>query len=441
MKEIPQVSNTLLSSWLRSTVLCSLVFLTALSCTAQDSLYLNLSKVIEMTKSDNLSVKKQLLQSALAEGAYQHSKEWWLPDLFVGTSIHHMHGSGLNTDGRIFVDVDRQSRWYGAGLNLDWDIGKGIYESKSKKLALQQTAVQSQLAQNETILEAVLAYYQVLMASTKKAIYAELINRKEDLSQQLDAQVKVGLRLESELLMARSNSSRLKLKLIQTDNEYQLASNKLLHYLNLKEEFWVQVDPNDLNLVELVNLNDLINADISQHPLMEVIKLQGASLALESKAIKNSLLIPDLDLYYDHGPFGRTYNDNQMTRNLQASIGWNLPLGQLIYGGERKMVNARAQINNIEQAEQSSQLQTKFAAYSRQLLNAENMLTIAQEGSKYAQKAFEQAVLRQEKGIGNAYEILLSQEEFIKARLMYYESLIQYNIKQFQLYEILGNQL
>lgn len=408
---------------------------------AQDSLYLTLDRVIASVKNENLNLKKNILQAELATAEWQEAKQWWLPEVFIGTTFHHLDGSGLNTDGRIFMDVDRQSRWYGGEVNFNWDIGKGLFDTEAKKLVAESAQLFGNVTKNEVAIEGVNAYYQLLIAATKKDIFEDLIIGKEDLIQQLKVQVDVGLRLESELLLAQSNKQRLQLQLLETKQNFQQAMANMLVVLNIKDRAALNFQMTDLQLIDLVNLEELTDNSSKEHPLIIANKRKLAAVQKTADAVKKGMLIPNAGLRYHLGPFGETYSNNEFTRGFTGYIGWNIPLGELVFGGNSKVANAQQKIQALEIEQQVLAIAQEAQQYKLQLLQAKEVLALSEKGGTYAQKALEQAFIRQEAGIGNAYEILQAQEEYIQAKLLYLNAVATYNVLQHRLWVALGNDL
>lgn len=414
-----------------------LIFVISLS--AQETIYLSLDDVIDRTKKENLSIKKGNLNIDLANAELQKAKEWWLPNVFVGTNFHHLNGRALNSDGRFFADVDRQSRWYGGEVNLDLNIGKSIYNSKAKKLQVQQAIQQNEINSNSIILNTISAYYELLRISAERKLYEELKTNKESLVQQLGAQVNIGLRLESDLLLAKSKTSRLNVTLMQLNHQYQDALTNMALALNLKDRSKIYVNLDDLKKMDLINPEDESKPQISNHPVYKSIQLKVEAENNIAKGIARSLLIPQVGARYSYGPFGFDYSDNQLTRGLQGYLGWNIPIGQLVYGGDSKVSKTKSLINQLDLEIQKETLSQRIVEYQAQFREASEMIGLTEDGKAFARQALDQSNLRLEEGLGKLYEVLLAEEEYKEAQLQFIDAVINYNLVQYKLWEALGN--
>lgn len=418
-----------------------LLFIVSSSLQAQEQVYLSLDELISRTKGENVLIKKGQLNVELANAEVQKAKEWWLPNVFLGTNIHHLNGSALNSDGAIFPDVDRQTRWYGGEINLDLNIGKGIYDTKVKKLQAERVKLQNEVSSNAIVLNSIMSYYDLLKISAEKKIYEELISSKENLIGQLEVQVTSGLKLESELLLAKSISTRFKVQLLELNQRHQESITDLSLAANISDRSKVYVDFKDLQKIELMNVDEVGQTSFDNHPLYKMFLVQSEAEKKIDKGISSSLIIPRAGLRYSYGPFGLDYTDNQLTRGLQGYLGWNLPLGQLFFGGDSKISKSKSKINQLELEFQEETLSQKVVEYKNQLKDALAMIALTEEGKKYSNESLNQSNQRLGIGLGNLYEVLLAEEEFMQSQIQYLDALINHNIIQYKLWDALGNKI
>ena len=407
---------------------------------AQEGIYLTAEKVIALAKTDNIDIKKEILKVQMADAQFSKTKEWWLPDLFVGTQLHQLDGSGLNTDGRIFTDVDRQSRWYGGEARVDWNFGKGIYDAKIAKLNTKSALLESEVSKNQVTLEILETYYDLLSITAKKALYEDMITSKTNLVDQLKIQVDAGLRLSSELLIAKSNKSRLMLEQMNLEQEYQSAMTNMLIALNITGSQNLYVDIADLKKVDLDVSTDSDNG-VENHPLIAASELQNKAAAQQSKQVWSTIMIPNVGVSYNVGSFGEDYNSTRSTDAWNGYIGWMLPLGQLVYGGDSKIANQSRAISELELEQSKTRITAQITAYQNKLATYERMISLAEEGGQFAKEALEQSKTRQEAGLGTIYEILLAEEEYMSAQMLYLDAVVDYNMTGYGLRDALGQKL
>ena len=148
-------------------------------CFAQkDTVYLNAGKVLELANAESFVIRKINHQNYLAEVEWAKSKEWWAPDVFIGTRLHQLNGSGLNTEGQIFTDIDRQSRWAGGELQANWNLAGGAFNAQSKKYLSESKRYNNQHEKNKLIIDMVNQYYMLVLHRGKELFLNNLIKEK-----------------------------------------------------------------------------------------------------------------------------------------------------------------------------------------------------------------------------------------------------------------------
>jgi len=91
---------------------------------------IDLESVLRLCGADNLTIEEYRNKSELAQAEFVKTKEWWLPVLYGGATTYNLSGSAINTDGRIFTDVNRNN------LNLEGNISLRSSESDMVPLSI-----------------------------------------------------------------------------------------------------------------------------------------------------------------------------------------------------------------------------------------------------------------------------------------------------------------
>ena len=250
----------------------------AASTLAQQTIELNLQKVLELGKANNLTIKLYQEQQNLAKADLVKAREWWLPDLNVGARTHYLSGSAMNGNGAFFTDVNRNNLWLGLGLDASWDIGNEVFKAKSAKLLSEASQYRTAQAQNETLLASIEAYFDLLLSEVQTTTYQQLILQSDTIINQLNAQVEGGLRYESELLLAKSARGQLQVKLLGAQIERTEFASQLM-----EEDLMM----NDLNLSQFGSSSqEFITPDINN-----ISKPQPGKDVEDCKLDKSNLVI------------------------------------------------------------------------------------------------------------------------------------------------------
>ncbi len=408
-------------------IVSALFLLTAaISANGQDLHPLSMETVLQLAGANNLTVKEYQLkyQQALAEQS--KAKEWWLPEVFVGVSTHYLNGAAMNGNGIFFTEVNRDNLWAGLGLNMEIDFNKGMYQPLAAKQKAQAAQYFSIAEKNKAILKAVQTCFDLQTEQLKYAFLQTLVNQSDTLSQQIEVQVKAGLRYQSEYLLAKSNQKHLQISLLQSKMEWQKQSAALANLLNLENN--IQLVSADTSLLPL-SFEMQADNTISIEKRNEYLGLNSELQSVQTlrKATNEGLLLPKLRLGTDNGAFGAYSKPFYNTYQINASLFWTLPLGRLTYKGDLKQwdVKVMQKQNEIEQFK--NQFQQEIATAKAQLQIATEQITVAKEALQLAGEALNQSVQRQKLGTVKPFEVFQAQQFYLQAQMDYLKAVGENN--------------
>ncbi len=421
-----------------------IVFLFASSTQVQSQenlLAIDLATALEFAGANNLTIQEYKAMQTLATADHTKAKEWWLPDLYAGTSIHQLSGTAMNSDGHFFTDVDRQSFWAGLGLNATWNFGDGIYKADAANLNAQAMVYYTQAEQNRALLEVINAYYDFLAAQLYHKAYAQLAEETKILTDQLAVQVEAGLIFESDLYLSQSNFNHLRVEMLNAKIKSATATAKLAEQLNL--------DPT----VELVGVDSILaplNLNIAVVPLDTTYKIRPdlmgmelslASLSSEKRTATTGLLIPELRVGAYASYFGDVFSPVDPTTSVNASLLWRIPLGRVTYAGSLKQYDAKIAIQEVQIAQTKTMINAEVRRTKAKISLTKDQAEIALEGSQLAELALSQCLQRQELGTTRPFEILQAQEIYIRSKLDYLNAVSSFNKAQYAYFVASGNNL
>ena len=405
---------------------------------------INLETVLKMGGANNLTIQEYKKRQELAMADLARAKEWWLPDLYAGTSLHQLWGNAMNSDGVFFTEVNRQSFWGGFGLNATWDFGDGIFKANAAELITKATVYQTEAERNRALLETVQAYYDFLAAQLHYRAYGQLAVQADTIAQQIGVQVKAGILFESDELLAKSNYNHLRVEMLNARTEYNNKSASLTRLLNLDPNMkLVGVDsilaPTELVATETMTVS--FDSTYQNRPELKSMKLTLQSLNVEKKTSTTGLWLPQLRLGTYASYFGDVFSPLNPTSEINASLVWKIPLGRLAYRGTLKQFNARISLQQNQIAQTIAKVNEEVIAAKQQISTSKEQLDIALEGSQLSEQALKQSIQRQQLGIVRPFEILQAQEIYIKSRLDYLKAVASYNKAQYAYHVAVGNNL
>ena len=426
------------------------------SAGAQEEILISLEDVLEIGGADNLTILKHKELQALSLAEYTKAKNWWLPEVFGGIQTHQLWGAAMNSDGRFFLDVNRQNLWGGIGLNTAWDFSEKVYDTKTARLNSEARPYISEAKRNEQLLQMIYAYYDLMTYQLHYKAYHNLVNQSDSIIQQINTQVDAGIGIESDLLLAKGNKNHLQFKLLNAKKEYLNASETLRYLLGIeetnllscKDQFMLPLDFSD-------DLNSTRETSHENRPELMALELQNRALKIQQKKYSTGLLIPELNISTYGSYTGRisgqvspmipaNYPTPQQlypTGALDVSLLWKIPLADLIYKGDKKTLESKLRLKEIESQQLKLQITQEIANATSQIQLGKEQIAMAKEAMDFTTKALNQRIERQKLGISQAFEVFQAQQYFLQARLDYLNAVSSFNKAQYALKHARGDRL
>jgi len=411
--------------------LAALVMLPALAH-AGETFQVDLETVLKLAGADNLTVEEYRLHYQQALSEQSKAREWWLPTVQAGVTTHYLNGAAMNTDGRIFTDVDRNNLWAGLGIRAEIDFNQGVFGVLAAQQKSEAALYFSIAEKNQALLKAVQAYFDLQTEQLKTTFLQALVNQADILTQQLNLQVEVGLRYQSEYLLAQSNVGHLKIALLQAKAEWQKKSALLSNLLNLNPD--VKLVSADTALVPLA-LTALTTGTegYTDRPEFMGLKSELQSLQTSRKTANEGLLLPKLTVGVQNGAFGAYQGPTQNTSDVNASLLWNIPLGRFVYNGDLKQWDSKISLQQNKLAQFKNRYRQETTTASAQQQAAGEQLSVGKEALQQTAEALSQSIERQKLGTVKPFEVFQSQQFYLQAQIDYLQAVADYNKAQFAL--------
>ncbi len=321
-----------------------------------------------------------------------------------------------------------QQNW-NAGIQIVQNIymgGKLIAAIRAADATKQQAVAIYQTAVADTLLQARLAYYDVLLAAqqiTVREASVKLLQKElEDQQHRYDA----GTVPHFNVLRAEVAVANERPALIQARNNYRIAKNNLANLLgyNLPREIWEDVPLNLTDTLDTapyeVNLPDAIQQALARRTELTVarknIDLQRLNVTSAKSGFKptvsvfagydwfNARFTPPVELDHDiHG------------WNAGAQVSWNIFDGALSLG---KVTQAKAlyEKSKTDLDDQSRQIElavrTAYSEYIQTRETLESQLKVQEQ----ADEALREANARADAGTGTQLDVLDAETSLTQAR-------------------------
>lgn len=403
---------------------------------------INLEEVLRLAGTGNLTIKEFELRHQLALAEYKKAKEWNVINLYYGAASHNLSGAAMNTDGRISQGIDRSSFWGGIGVAAEWDFSKKKYDALAAKQKADGVKYQSQAEKNQSVLKAVLAFFDLVQEQFKFFSLGKMVDETEALTQQIGIQTEGGFRYQSEYLLGKSNLNHLKISMLQARADWRKKAALLAGLLNLKED--VVLASAEKNMVPVRFDQDFPKSSenaTKKRPEFYALQSELLSLKTLKKSFSRGIHQPKLRIAIENAAFGRAFSPISNTFQLNAALIWNIPLNRGAHRGELEKFDKKILLMENETEKLKNQVRREITTAAAELRAAEEQMKLAEEGLKSSYEAMNQSIERQNLGTAKPFEVFQAQQFYQQAQIDYFGSVTTFNKAQYSLFVASGNNL
>ena len=418
----------------KGTILVLLIFLFVIHVQSQeragDFIVLNALELFTSLEEMNPDLKTAKYKIDYADAALKESKGWWLPSIDLGGTMHQLNGAAMNTDGRIFTDLDRQNSWFGGAAHLNWDFGESQLNIQSKKFGLGSAQINLRRVHMYKKFQLADALTQYGKATEKKAAFDSLAAISFSLGEQIKQQHQAGLVNESAFNLSQSAYRLIEIK---SDEAGMMADQALFQVL-----YFLDQDIEGAYILQLESMNEWgentndYTAEISQHPDLEYYKYIIETRENEKKLTYKSIALPEVYVGFRQGLFGDLFSptgvNNQVIDNLHSTfefnawINWHIPLNSLFGSSTKNKLEADIKIAKSEFAAKQSELANEIKRIQFMATKYGEMLDQTSDAMRFAQRAYDQSLDRQNLRLSKAFEVYEATEHLVEANIAHIET-------------------
>ncbi len=435
--------------------------------TAINGLPVDFATVLRLAGADNLNVR--IARERICEAMANHdaARAAWLPTLNFGVGFNHHEGQIQATDGTV-SQVSRGSLFVGGGskigdnplaggsggparLTVNLSIADAIFQPLATRQLVEAEQFRESRVFNDVMLNASLAYYDLVRAQSVAAIAME--NQE---------QAEVLLKLTSEFVEGGkgtvADTNRVQVIVNQRRNDVAtaqaqigLASARLANVLQLD---YTKLDPNqglfalEANTmpIELVqsqyDLASLVSQALMTRNEVSEADMRAHAAQTQSKVEQVRPFMPNLSVGNSGGFFGGGPGSDlpklDSRNDIDIQLTWEI---QNMGAGNRAARNRRrSQLNQALYAGQQikDQVANEVATAYQRVKLYERSMEILRDSVEQAENAL-RLNIEAIKGLeGLPLESVQSVNALAQARTEYLESVINYNRSQLQLMRAIG---
>ena len=402
---------------------------------------INLETVLKLAGANNLKVAEIKAKHELAKAKAREVNEWIYPSVNPGFLLMNLKGSEQNAVGD-FLETTKNSFWAGASATVNWSVGKAAYNYLSAKQDIATVEFHVKAERNQQILNAIQAYFELVASQGELSSLVEMSKKSDEIVHQIEFHVTNGIRYKSDLLLAKAKNNHIKLSISGAREKVAINSNELLNILNVQEDvLLVNID----SVLLPISLNEKSPESIAiifeNRPEIQAHESAIKSWTLLRKTTTSGLLFPDLSLGLNNGLFGPYLNPLNNRFTYYAGLQWNLPLGSIFSGGERKQYDVRIELQHILMNQTQNIVRKELQNARAMVVNSSSQMALAQESVGYAEEALSQSIQRQNFGTALPLEVFQAQEQLLQSKIDQIKAITNYNKGQYLLFVAKGNNL
>ncbi len=407
-----------------------------------------LESLITMADSANPHLRESLREQELSTAQWRFAREWWLPDLSAGVSTHQLTGIAMNGNGNFYLDVSRDNLWAGLGLEAKWNVRSGPTRVRLAGVNRDLSGFQHRARRNEVLLEIADAYFGLLLARHSLRVLDSLAKRSEEISEQLLVQVRNGLAYSSDHLLFQSGTRRIHSEILNVHADEERLSIALSALLGLAPETeWIFEDSLALPLQDPSGSTAEIEQIVAAQPELRAAELRIQAARLSEKQFRQERHFPTVGLRASSALFGRPakkvnpvqaaqYPETHAlypTSEINLSLSWQIPLGHLLYGGQRKLLTLQRRLTEDQFSTLSAARRAELLATQRTVHLLAQQCEHYRQAESFAKEALDQSTARIALGVVRPMESLEAMESLLLAQRKLFDALAKLNFEFFRL--------
>ncbi len=412
-----------------------------------------LESLMHMADTANPHLRESLREQELSDAQWHFAREWWLPELSAGVRAHQLGGAAMNGNGNFYLDVSRDNLWMGPGLEAKWNVLSGKTTVQRADLAREAAGFRHQVRRNLVLLEIADSYFRLLQARQTLDALDNLRKLSDQVSEQLLVHVNAGLAYSSDWLLFQSGTRR-----IQSEMQEMLA-NEERHSIALSvllgldpETEWILEDSLSPPNQHPDSLPASLDQFVAQRPEFRAAETRIRDAQLAEKQLRQDRSFPQIEFQASSALFGRVGKDVEPvqtaqhpethslypTTEINLSLSWQIPLGYLLRGNERKTLALQKKLTEDQLNTIEAGLRAEMHAAYRSVRLASQKYAFCSEAVNFAVEALEQASSRIALGVVRPMEHLQAMESTLVGQRNMLDALAKLNFETFRLKLALG---
>lgn len=419
---------------------------------------INLSTALALVSGQNPEVEFARWRTQEAYARLEQAQVLWLPSIRVGLSYNRHDGNLQNIEGRI-VDVSRSALNAGLGagavaagpttvpgLSAQFHVADAVFQPQIAERTAWARGHAATAALQDRMLDAALAYLELLEAAQEIAIAQQDYDDTAQLSRITDEFARTGQGLQSDADRLQTELALRRNAVIRADERLAVASARLAEVLSLDTQHLLIPCEATVAAIELVPVDcsrqQLLAQGLMHRPELKENRCLVAEACERLKREQYAPLMPSVLLGMSYGGFGGGIGGNVSRFHDRADFDalafWevrNLGFGER---AARRTVEAQIQQTRFQQVRLMDRIAREIAESLAQVQFRQQQIAVAETAVARAEDSHARNLERIREGQGLPIEALQSIQALATARREYLTSVMDYNEAQFRLQRALG---
>ena len=419
---------------------------------------IDLETVLQLTSGQNPQVAfaRERIQEAFAQ--LDRAEVLWLPSLRAGVNYNKHEGAIQDVAGSVF-NTSRGALYSGfgaavpgaaspgiPGLYANFHLADAIFQPRISERTAASRQSAATAATNDALLEAALAYLELLRAEQDLVIARESHEHTQQLGELTGAYAKTGKGTAADYDRARAELALRTNDVQRGEEAIRVASARLAQQLSLDPLFAFEPREPAIVPIELVSVDiapgELVARGLAHRPEVSESRHLVGEAVERLRREKFAPLIPSVLLGVSYGGYGGGLGSSISNFNnrfdADAVAFWevrNFGLGERAVRCEAQSRVQQAQWKEIAALDRVAREVIEAHA---QVQSRKVQIATAQQGIEAAVASYERNLDRIKNVQGLPIETLQSIQALTQARREYLRTLVAYNEAQFRLHRALG---
>lgn len=388
-----------------------------------------LAQVVRVAQADAVAVLEAAAELEQASGQAQTAFGKLLPGLSLDSSARYLDGTQVGSFGEV-RDVDFARYEPSATLFFRSNPGAAAKLTSATRRHAEAAALDLRDAQREAMLQAALAYQDLVLTRASMAISDQLRTDASTFHDIASARAEVGLSSGADVARAGTELARAEQTRIRARSGWEEASIRLGALLRWPTDIAIDPAQRDVRAIALLDDNDadrLVQSAAISRPDLEAAEKRASAASKEESAAWWNFLGPDLDLGVRERFIGTDDKSLDDTFIAYGFVGFSFDFSE---AGQVRSAAGRTHSMAIRAEALSEQVRADVHRALSQVRAARAAIPQARIEVETAERSYAIQRDRFEAGSGLGLEVIESQNAKARANLSAVEAVLRLNAAQ-----------